>query len=95
MLTGNNYDARADIHAHGFWGHWQSAFFDVRVFHPTSQSYYNSSISAVYRRHEMMKKRECDNRIWEVELASFNPLLFSTTGGMGREGTVFYRPVDR
>ena len=41
-LTGQNvipatanrqHDARTDIHAYGFWGHWQSAFFDVRFFH--------------------------------------------------------------
>ena len=38
-----------------------------------------------------MKKREYGNRVWEVEPASFTPLVFSTTGGMGREGTVFYR----
>ena len=51
----------------------------------------NSSISAVYRRHEMMKKEYGDRpRVWEVELASFTPLVFSITGGMGREGTVFY-----
>ena len=64
-LTGENVipatanrkdDARADIHARGFWGRRQSAFFDVRVFHPNAQSYRNSSISAVYRRQEMMKK---------------------------------------
>ena len=40
---------------------------------------------------EMMKKREYGDRVREVELASFTPLVFSTTGGMGREGTVFYR----
>ena len=38
----------------------------------------------------MMKKREYGDRVQEVELASFTPLMFSTTGGMGREGTVFY-----
>ena len=27
-------EARADIHARGLWGQRQSAFFDVRVFHP-------------------------------------------------------------
>ena len=64
-LTGENVipatanrkdDARADIHACGFWGCRQSAFFDVRVFHPNARSYQNSNISAVYRRQEMIKK---------------------------------------
>ena len=39
----------------------------------------------------MMKKREYGDRVREVELASFTPLVFSTTGGMGREGNVFYK----
>jgi len=84
-------DARADIHARGFWRRQQSAFFDVRVFHPNAPSYRKTSISSIYRRHELQKKREYGDRIREVELASFTPLVFSTTGGMGREGLVFYR----
>jgi len=35
----------------------------------------------------MIKKREYGDRVCEVELASFTPLVSSTTGGMGREGT--------
>ena len=66
-LTGENVipatankqgDARADVLTCGFWGCQQSVF-DVRVSHSNARSYRNSSISAVYRRHEMMKKREC------------------------------------
>ena len=61
-LTGENVlpatanrqdDARADIHARGFWDHQQSAFFDVRVFHPNARSYRNSSISAVQYRSKV------------------------------------------
>ena len=84
-------DARADIHARGFWGWQQSAFFDVRVFHPNAQNYRNVSIPSVYRRHEMQKKREYGDRVREVELASFTPLVFATTGGMGKETITFYR----
>ena len=84
-------DARADIHARGFWGRRQSAFLDVRVFHPNAPSYRNSSIPSVYRRHELQKKREYGERVREVEQASFTPLVFSTTGGMGGEALTFYR----
>jgi len=70
----------------------QSAFFDIRVFHPNAQSYRNVSIpSVIYRRHELQKKREYGDRIREVELASFTPLVFATTGGVGREAVTFYR----
>ena len=84
-------EARADIHAKGFWGQRQSAFFDVRVFHPNARSYCHSSIPSLYRHHEQQKKREYADCIREVELASFTPLVFATTGGMGREEVVFYR----
>ena len=45
-------DSRADIHARGFWGRRQCAFFDIRVFHPNAQSYRNTSIPSAYIRHE-------------------------------------------
>ena len=90
--TANQQDeAHADIHARGFWGQRQSAFFDVRVFHPNAPSYRNSNIPSIYRHHEQAKKREYGDRVREVELASFTPLVFATTGGMGREATIFYR----
>jgi len=68
----------------------QSAFFDVRVFHPNTPSYQHTSIASLFRRHKLEKKREYGDRIRSVEFASFTPLVFSTFGGLGREPTVFY-----
>ena len=91
-LSANRHDdARADIRATGFWGRQQCAFFDVRVFHPNAQSYRHSIIPTLYGRHEQRKKREYGDRIREVENGSFTPLVFATTGGMGREATLFYK----
>ena len=99
-LTGENIvplsanrkdDARANMRVTGFWRRQQCVFFDVRVFHPNAQSYRQSSISSLYRRHEQAKKREYGDRIREIENGSFTPLVFATTGGMGREATMFYR----
>ena len=91
-LTANRRDdARADIRARGFWGRQQSAFFDVRVFHPNAPSYRNQSIPTAYRRQEQTKKLEYGDRIRQIEMASFTPLVFSTSGGMGREATAFYK----
>ena len=73
------------------WGHQQCAYFDVKVFHPNAQSYRHSSISSLYRRHELAKKREYGDRIRKVENGSFTPLVFATTGGMGREATLLYK----
>ena len=99
-LSGENFlprtsnkqeEARVDIKAKGFWSRQQSAFFDVRVFHPNAPSYRNTSITALYRRQEQAKKREYGDRIREVEHASFTPLVFSTTGGLSKETTIAYR----
>ena len=41
-VTANKQDdAHADVHACGFWGCRQSAFFDVRIFDPNARSYRN------------------------------------------------------
>jgi len=84
-------NARLDICARGFWSTGQDAFFDVRVFHPNASSNRSTTIAAAYRKHEATKKREYAQRVREVEHGVFTPLVFSTTGGMGREATTFYK----
>jgi len=83
-------EARADVHATGFWGRQQGAFFDIRVFHPNAPSYLRTQPASLFRRHEMEKKREYGDRVRSVEHGSFTPLVFLTFGGLGREATVFY-----
>ncbi len=90
--TANKEDgARLDIRARGFWSGAQDAFFDVRVFHPNAFSYRSLSLQAAFRRHEQAKKREYGERVREVEHGVFTPLMLSTTGGLGREATTFYK----
>ena len=54
-------------------------------------------LTSAYKRHEdaknKAKKRECGHRVRDVErgVFTFTPLVFTSTGGMGREATVFYR----
>ena len=84
-------DARADINnARGVWSGMDKTFFDVRVFHPGAASN-TGDIKAVYKRHESEKKMAYDERILEVERATFTPLIFSTTGGMGREAVTYHK----
>ena len=83
--------ARLDVRARGFWNRSQEAFFDVQVFHPNASSNCSTNISSAYRKHEMSKKLEYGQRIREVEHGVFTPLVFTTTGGMGREATTFYQ----
>ena len=85
-------EARLDIRARGFWGNrFDCAMFDVRVFNPHAQSNRNPGLASVYQRHERQKKAIYEERVCEVERATFTPLVFSTTGGAGRLATTFLR----
>ncbi len=82
--------ARLDVAMYGFWGgRFEKAFVDVRVFNPSALSNLLSSLSATYRKHEQEKRRHYNQR--DVEHGSFTPLVLSTTGGMGRTATTFYK----
>ena len=90
--TANREDnARTDISADGFWTGNQRAFFDVRIFNPNAPSYHTQKIEALYRKQEKEKRRTYEQRITEIEMGSFSPLVFSVTGGMGRSTTVAYQ----
>ena len=91
--TANREDsARLDVRAGGFWGlSQQSAFFDVRVVNPFAPACRSTQMAACYRRHEGEKRRAYEQRVREVEQGSFTPLVFSTSGGMGRAATVVYK----
>ena len=45
----------------------------------------------MYLKHENKKKRLYEQRIREVEFASFTPLVLSATGGMAKQATIFYK----
>ncbi len=83
--------ARLDIAANGFWGgRFERTYFDVRVFNPHAPSSRQTRMPTCYRRHEAVKKRAYEQRVREVEHASFTPLVLSATGGLANEATSFY-----
>ena len=86
--------ARVDIAAAGFWGPGRErTFIDIRIFNPYAPSNKNSSLSSTYRQHEKEKRRHYGQRITEIEHGSFSPLVFSSTGGMAKETTIFYKKL--
>ena len=96
MMTGStsntNDGARLDIAVNGFWGgRFEKTYMDVRVFNPHAPSNRNTSIAQCYRKHEQEKKRSYDQRIREIEHASFTPLVLSATGGLAKQAEVFYK----
>ena len=54
----------------------QKAYFDVKVFNPNVPSYRGSQLSSLYCRFEQDKHRKYEQRIRDVEMASFTPLIF-------------------
>ena len=93
--TANTDDhACLDIAANGLWGgRYERAFMDVRVFNPYAHSNKQASLPSVYRTHERMKKRAYQQRVLEIEHASFTPVVLSATGGMANEATLFYKRI--
>ena len=89
--TTTNPEARLDIKAGSFWSRGVTAFFDVRVTHVNSSSNQNKTTDTIFREHEMEKKRKYQQRILEVEMGSFTPLVFGTNGGMGKECQLFLK----
>ena len=47
----------------------------------------------MYRAHKLEKKQKYNARVINIERATFTPLVFSTSGGMGPEASVFYKRV--
>ena len=83
--------ARPDIRARGFYRDGQNAFFDIKVMNPNAASYRDTPTKKVYERAEQAKRACYNERILNVELGTFCPLIFSVTGGSGLETKTFMK----
>ena len=91
-IGGNvSVEGRADMSARGHWCHGQRAFFKVRIFDTNPQRHENKTFKRSYELNEHKKKRDYSSRIPNFEQGSFTPLVFSITGGMGRECSMFIK----
>ena len=77
--------ARLDVSARGVWSPNEKTFFDVRVTHPNAESHRHKSLQQLYKENGNEKKGQYNDRIINCEKATFTPLVFTTTGGMGPE----------
>ena len=94
LKSANTEDhARVDVAARGVWVKGSRAYFDVRVFNPLAKTHFKDSLKVAHKSNENSKKREYNQRVQQVEHGSFTPLVFSTFGGMGVEGTHFYNRI--
>ena len=84
---------QVNVSAAGVWSPMERTFLDVRIVHPNAPSHMGKDISKIYKQNEDEKKRAYNQRIIQVEKATFTPLVFSTTGGMAPECTLFHKKV--
>ena len=68
-----------------------TAFFDVRVTHVNSKTNQGKPTAAIFKEQESEKKRKYQQKVLEVEMGSFTPLIFETNGGMGQECKTFMK----
>ena len=70
---------------------FERTYYDVRVTHPFAPSNVTLSLKQLYEKHESEKESFYGERVRQVEKGSFDPLVFSTTGGMGLHATKFLK----
>ena len=90
-LVGDN--ARPDVRARGVWRPGQNAFFDVRVTNTHSQSQVQLPTIKTLEKHEKEKKRQYNHRVMNIEQGTFTPLVFSVTGVMAKECSMFHKHI--
>ena len=86
-------EARLDMKAGGFWTPGVTAFFDVRVTHVNSWSNQGKHTATIFKEQENEKKRKYNQRVMDVEMGTFTPLVFGTNGGMGLNCQNFLRTL--
>ena len=86
-------EARLDISARGINSTFERTFFDVRVAHPFAASNVVLPLDGLYKKHEQEKINFYGERVREVEKASFEPLVFLTSGGMGPRCTAVIQKI--
>ena len=85
--TSTDDEARLDTGKCGYWGsRFTRTLFDVKMFSPHARSC-SRNINDAYKDHERSKKLKYDQRILDVEKATFTPLVFACTGGAGPSAT--------
>ena len=94
-VEGTNHaeKARLDVSAVGIWSPMERTFLDVRITHPNAPSHRKKPIEKLYEEQEKEKKKMYNQRIIQVEKATFTPLVFSTSGGMGLECIKYHKKI--
>ena len=86
-------EARLDVRARGFWRRGQNAYFDVCVTNASAASQANQPLKSVLTKHEREKKAKYNQRVINIEHGTLTPLVFTTSGSMGPECSLFHKSL--
>ena len=79
-MTNTADDVHLDIEEGGFWEYQQeSSIVVVRIFDPCAESYWHVPLPARWRRWKQPKRNAFEERVRQVERASFVLLVFTTS----------------
>ena len=59
--------ARLDVSCVGLWSPLEKTFLDVRVFHPNAPSNKTKTLSTLYKKNKIEKKKQYNSRVINVE----------------------------
>ena len=90
-VTSPQGKARLDMKAGGFWSSVVTAFFDVRVTNVNSKCNQRKATSTIFKEQGEEKTRKYQQRVLDVEMGPFTPLVFGTNGGMGADCNCFLK----
>ena len=76
-----------------FWSLGVTAFFGVRVTHVNFKCNQGEAISTIFK--EQREKRKYQQRVLDVEMGSFTPLVFGTKGGIGADCYCFLKRLTK
>ena len=77
----------------GVHGAHEKTFIDIVITHPNCPSNVNKSTEQIYHTFERAKKYKYNERILQVEKASFVPIVGSTFGGWGEEANRYHKRI--
>ena len=86
-----NDDGKPDIRARNVWINGQNAFFNIRITNTNANSQSHQSPTKILEIHEKEKKRQYKNRVMNIEHGTFTLLVFSISGHVGKECSIFHK----
>ena len=91
--TNTSPEARLDMKADGLWLRGATAFYNIRVMHVNSKCNQGRPTQMIFKEQENEKKRKYQQRVLDVEMGTFTPLLFGTNGGIGIDCQMFLKQL--